>query len=158
MVTNVNKRGGCKASNGLVNWGSWWGDQWSGFAEGEVVHKDGQMEIVFEKTGAQSYSPQVFQENLFFENGREYTVSLDAKSTAPREVNLLVGEPLSSDPWFIPFMDTKVISIGEEVETHSFTFEMTSATNVNGKLVFEVGEINGVSIPSTITIDNVTIK
>ena len=145
-------------SNGLENWGSWWGDQWSGFAEGEVVHKDGQMEVIVDKTGAQSYSPQVFQENLLLENGREYTVSFDAKSTEAREINVLIGEPLSSDPWFTPFMDTKVISIGEEMTNHSFTFEMTNDTNLNGKLVFEVGKINGMSVPSTITLDNVMIE
>ncbi|MBN8210202.1 carbohydrate binding domain-containing protein [Bacillus sp. NTK071] len=145
-------------SNGLTNWGSWWGDQWSGAAEGEVVTEDGQMKIVVSKTGDQSYSPQVFQENLFFENGRTYTVSFDAKSSVARDINLVIGEPLSTDPWFIPFMETKQISIGTEMGTHTFTFEMQKATNVNGKLVFEVGKINGASVPSTITVDNVMIK
>ena len=145
-------------SNGLTNWGSWWGDQWSGAAEGEVVMEDGQMTIVVTKTGDQSYSPQVFQENLFFENGRTYTVSFDAKSSVARDINLVIGEPLSTDPWFIPFMDTKQISLGTEMGTYTFTFDMQKATNSNGKLVFEVGKVNGASVPSTITVDNVMIK
>ncbi|MDP4552182.1 carbohydrate binding domain-containing protein [Alkalihalobacillus macyae] len=145
-------------SNALTNWGSWWGDQWSGAAEGEVVMEDGQMKLVVTKTGDQSYSPQVFQENLLIENGRTYTVSFDAKSSVARDINLVIGEPLSQDPWFIPFMGTKQISIGTEMETHTFTFEMQKATNVNGKLVFEVGKVNGASVPSTITLDNVAIR
>ncbi|WP_273852812.1 carbohydrate binding domain-containing protein [Guptibacillus spartinae] len=144
-------------SNGLTNWGSWWGDQWSGIAEGEIAHEDGQMKLVVSKTGDQSYSPQVFQENLFLEEGTTYTVSFDAKASVAREINLVIGEPLTSDPWFIPFMETKKVSIGEETETHIFTFQMDQPTSVNGKIVFEVGKMDGEATPSTIVLDNVEI-
>ncbi|MYL65243.1 family 16 glycosylhydrolase [Bacillus hwajinpoensis] len=144
-------------SDGLTNWGSWWGDQWSGTAEGEITHEDGQMKIVVSKTGEQSYSPQVFQENLFLEEGQTYKVSFDAKATVAKDINLVIGEPLTSDPWFIPFMETKKVSIGEEIETHLFTFQMDQATSANGKIVFEVGKIDGVATPSTIVLDNVEI-
>ena len=144
-------------SNGLTNWGSWWGDQWSGIAEGEIAHEDGQMKIVVSKTGEQSYSPQVFQENLFLEEGTTYTVSFDAKASVTRDINLVIGEPLTTDPWFIPFMETKKVSIGEELETHTFTFQMDQATSANGKIVFEVGKIDGEATPSTIVLDNVEI-
>ncbi|WLR58292.1 carbohydrate-binding protein [Guptibacillus hwajinpoensis] len=144
-------------SNGLTNWGSWWGDQWSGIAEGEIAHEDGEMKIVVSKTGDQSYSPQVFQENLFLEEGTTYTVSFDAKASVARDINLVIGEPLTSDPWFIPFMETKKVSIGEGIDTHSFTFQMDHASSANGKIVFEVGEIEGDATPSTIVLDNVEI-
>ncbi|MCA0989302.1 carbohydrate binding domain-containing protein [Guptibacillus algicola] len=142
----------------LAHWGTWWGDQWSGVAEGDASVVNGQLEVAISKTGAQSYSPQVFQENLVLENGKTYQVSFDAKSSIARDIKLVIGEPLSNDPWFNTFTEPKVISITEEMKTQTMEFVMNQDTNVNGKLVFELGKVNGESVPATITLDNVKIE
>ncbi|WP_270182697.1 carbohydrate binding domain-containing protein [Alkalihalobacillus sp. CinArs1] len=139
-------------------WGTWWGDQWSGVAEGDASVVNGQLEVLISKTGAQSYSPQVYQENLVLEKGKTYRVSLDAESSIARDIKLVIGEPLSSDPWFNTFTEPKIISITEDMGTHTLEFVMNQDTNVNGKLVFELGMVNGESVPATITLDNVKIE
>ncbi|WP_349409245.1 carbohydrate binding domain-containing protein [Pseudalkalibacillus sp. SCS-8] len=144
-------------SNGDIHWATWWGDQWSGVAEGDAKVVDGKMQIDVLKTGYQPYSPQLFQENLFLEQGKTYEISFDAKSTTARPMNLQIGEPLTSDPWFIPFADTSTFFIGEEMDSYTVRFVMNHQTSMNGKLVFELGAINGESVPATITFDNVKI-
>ncbi|NBI30307.1 carbohydrate binding domain-containing protein [Chengkuizengella marina] len=144
-------------SSSIESWQAWWGDQWAGYAVGEMNAVDGLLVIDIEQTGDQSYSPQVFQDGLYFENGKTYTVSFDASSSEARQMNVNIGKELTEAPWFIPYAATQVINLSTDQENYHFTFTMNEDTYNNGKIVFELGNIAGQAIPATINLDNVSI-
>jgi beta-glucanase (GH16 family) len=128
-------------SAGTTEWSSWWGDQWSGYGEGTMTADNGELKVAISKIGNASYSPQVFQKGLLFENGSSYTVEFDARADLPRKMNVNIGKELSVDPWFISYMPMQSIDLTNEMKPYSFTFVMTEETYDNGKIVFELGNI-----------------
>ncbi|MFC7373414.1 carbohydrate binding domain-containing protein [Fictibacillus iocasae] len=125
------------------NWTAWWGDQWSGFGEGTLSSENGELKAVISKVGGASYAPQIYQKDLLFENGASYTVEFDARADVARKMNVNIGKELSSDPWFIPYVSVKTFDLTGEMKRHSFTFVMNEETYNDGKLVFELGNIEG---------------
>ncbi|WP_041968093.1 hypothetical protein, partial [Mesobacillus selenatarsenatis] len=49
---------------GMDGWISWWGDQWSGVAEGSADVENGELKVDITKVGGASYSPQIFQKGI----------------------------------------------------------------------------------------------
>jgi len=147
----------------VVSWKSWWGDNGSGYADGTFTNVDGVMVIDIQTTGTASYSPQVFQEGLTIKGNRTYTIEFDIKADVARPINVNLGESLAYSPWFNAFMTTDVVDVTTEWKHVVITFDMTQVTNINGKLVFEVGKIvdgDGISLTDGINklyIDNVAI-
>lgn len=139
------------------HWDSWWGDQWSGIGEGSLSTENGELKVEISKTGDQSYSPQFFQEGLFFEEGQTYVVSFDARTSQNRKIIVNIGKALQADPWFIQYVDSQTFDLTTEMKTYRFQFTMNQPTYHNGKIVFELGRIAGESIPADLHFDNVNI-
>ncbi|MBT2662838.1 carbohydrate binding domain-containing protein [Bacillus sp. ISL-45] len=144
-------------SDGTESWSAWWGDQWSGYAGGEMTIENEQLKVAISQVGAQSYAPQVFQKGLLFENGSRYTVTFDARAEVPRKMNVNIGKELSYDPWFIAYMPTHTVDLTTEMVHHSVTFVMTEETYADGKIVFELGNILEGNAATNVYLDNVSI-
>ncbi|MBT2640023.1 carbohydrate binding domain-containing protein [Bacillus sp. ISL-39] len=144
-------------SDGTESWSAWWGDQWSGYAGGEMTIENEQLKVAISQVGAQSYAPQVFQKGLLFENGSRYTVTFDARAEVPRKMNVNIGKELSYDPWFIAYMPTHTVDLTTEMAHHSVTFVMTEETYADGKIVFELGNILDGNAATNVYLDNVSI-
>jgi beta-glucanase (GH16 family) len=144
-------------SDGMEGWTAWWGDQWSGVSEGMILSENGELKVAISSVGNKSYSPQVYQKDLLFENGSSYTVTFDARADEPRKMNVNIGKELSVDPWFINYVPVQTKDLTTEMQTYSITFTMTEATYADGKIVFELGNIAGGSAATNVYLDNVRI-
>jgi hypothetical protein len=145
-------------SDGTTEWSSWWGDQWSGYGEGTMTVENGELKVAISSIGNASYSPQVYQKGLLFENGSSYTVEFDARADMPRKMNVNLGKELTVDPWFISFMPMKTIDLTPEMARYSFTFVMNEETYDDGKIVFELGNILDGNAATNIYLDNISIQ
>jgi beta-glucanase (GH16 family) len=144
-------------SAGTESWSSWWGDQWSGYAAGEMAADNGELKVAISQIGGASYSPQVFQKDLLFENGSSYTVAFDARADVPRKMNVNIGRELSTDPWFIAYKPTHTVDLTTDMTHHRITFVMTEETYADGKIVFELGNIFEGNAATNVYLDNVSI-
>jgi hypothetical protein len=144
--------------DGTTEWSSWWGDQWSGYGEGTMTVENGELKVAISGIGNASYSPQVYQKGLLYENGSSYTVEFDARADMPRKMNVNVGKELTVDPWFISFMPMKTIDLTPEMARYSFTFVMDEETYDDGKIVFELGNILDGNAATNIYLDNISIQ
>lgn len=145
-------------SDGTTGWSSWWGDQWSGYGEGTMTAENGELKVAISSIGNASYSPQVYQKGLLFENGSSYTVTFDARADMPRKMNVNVGKELTADPWFISYMPMKTIDLTTQMARYSFTFVMNEETYDDGKIVFELGNILDGNAATNIYLDNISIQ
>ncbi|WP_423409179.1 carbohydrate binding domain-containing protein [Heyndrickxia sp. MSNUG] len=143
--------------NGTADWSSWWGDQWSGYGVGTMTAEAGELKVAISQVGGASYAPQVFQKDLLFENGATYTVTFEARAEQPRKVNVNIGKELTNEPWFISYMPTQTIDLTSEKKQYTITFVMNEETYNDGKIVFELGNINGGNAATNVYLDNVTI-
>lgn len=141
----------------VLDFSEYWGDEYNGFASGSVKNVDGVMVINLETTGSLSFVPQVYQDGLLIKTNRTYVVEFDIKADTARSINVNLGEGLDHDPWFVQFMDTEVVEVTTVWKRVKITFNMTLATNSNGKLVFELGQIEGTEGANNIYIDNIMI-
>ncbi|MDP5275154.1 carbohydrate binding domain-containing protein [Chengkuizengella axinellae] len=141
----------------VAPWFVWWGDEWNGLAEGDALVENGLFKVQLESIGGLPFIPQVVQEGLPFVSGETYTVSFDAKSTSPKKINVNVGKGLDTAPWFIPYVETQQIELSTEMQTYTFTFTMNEASYDNGKIVFELGAIDGEAVTGDVFFDNISI-
>ncbi|WP_280846805.1 carbohydrate binding domain-containing protein [Mesobacillus selenatarsenatis] len=141
----------------MDGWVSWWGDQWSGVAEGSANVENGELKVDITKVGGASYSPQIFQKGITFEKGKTYNVTFDARANDARKVNVNIGKELTEDPWFIPYAPTQTFDLTNEMQTFTYSFEMTEDTFNDGKIVFELGNIQDGNAATTVFLDNVSI-
>ncbi|MGV2939603.1 carbohydrate binding domain-containing protein [Mesobacillus sp. LC4] len=142
---------------GMAGWVSWWGDQWSGVAEGTADVENGELKVDITMVGGASYSPQIFQKGITFEKGKTYNVTFDARANDARKVNVNIGKELTEDPWFIPYAPTQTFDLTNEMQTFTYSFEMTEDTFNDGKMVFELGNIQDGNAATTVFLDNVSI-
>lgn len=138
-------------------WNVWWGDVNSGEASGSITSGTGKLDIHLLTSGNQSYSPHLFQEGLYFEQGRTYRLTFEANSTEARKMMINIGKALTADPWFIKYLDSNVIDLNEELQIYTVDFQMNQETFDNGKLVFELGRIDGQFMPSIVTLSNISM-
>jgi beta-glucanase (GH16 family) len=103
-------------------------------AQGSVV--DGEYAVEITDGGANAWDVHVGQTGFTVEKDREYTVSFDAYSTAPREVFPLVGK--NSDPWTV-YSDNGAISLSTNRKTYTFSFTMKGETDTQARFGFDIG-------------------
>lgn len=139
------------------NWQLWEADEWSGPGAAIFSVTDGNLSIEVTAVGYVAHSPQVYQEGFTFVNGETYQVSFDAKALAPKTINVNVGKALGYDPWWTAYAPTQTYILGTEVTSYTFNFVMNEETFDNGKIVFELGTINGDTTLTTIEISNIKI-
>ncbi|NLS14052.1 DUF5011 domain-containing protein [Vibrio sp. SM6] len=129
------------------------GETWvlqEGVGTTEIV--DGQLVISDYKPGA-SWQPRLVQSNVKFEVGETYVVSFDAKVGEARNIVLQVGELLTTDPWYAPFMDDTTVAITTDMTRHSVQFTAKEAAANAGHVIFAIG--GGAATP--VTLDNISV-
>lgn len=134
----------------------WEQDEWSGPGAGTMTQSSGVLTIDVTSVG-NSYSPQVFQDGLVFENGGEYLVRFDASSLVSKTINVNVGKALTTAPWWVGYVPTQTYVLDTQVNTYEFAFTMTEESYDNGKIVFELGTVNGDATTTVVNISNIKI-
>ena len=121
MPINTNLFRNADFSSGSEGWESaiW------GTVEGTSVLKDGTATFDLKKVGAEDYMPQLKQQNLQFENGQKYKVSMNINSTVARKIVLKVQK--DGGDWYVYHSKQVDLKVGaNEVSTK---FVMDKATD-----------------------------
>ncbi|MDO5522085.1 MAG: Ig-like domain-containing protein [bacterium] len=123
-------------------------------------HENNAAAFDIQDTGDADWKIQLKQNNISLENGKWYTISLDAKSTITRKIMYALQRDGSSDNDWTPYSGTQVIELTNEFKTFTTTFQMTSKTDLSTILSISMGSVDGVQItvPHTVTIDNIKLN
>ncbi len=113
--------------------------------------KDGKYALDISAVGTQNYQVQLIQHDLHLEKDQLYEFSFDASASAARTLEVNVEQ--HTDPWASYLKEKLNFDIGTESNTYTLKFQMTAATDTNGRLSFNAGAATG-----TLTLDNVTLK
>ena len=113
--------------------------------------KDGKYVLDISAIGTQNYQVQLIQHDLHLEKDQWYEISFDASASAARTLEVNVEQ--HTDPWASYLKEKQNFDIGTESKTYSLKFQMTAATDTNGRLSFNAGAATGV-----LTLDNVKLK
>jgi hypothetical protein len=111
-------------------------------------------------TGDADWKIQLKQTGITLENGKWYTISLDAKSTVNRDIMYALQKDGSSDNDWTPYSGSQVVSLTNTYQTFTKTFKMTSQTDTATILSISMGAVSGTQISSqhTVTIDNIKLE
>lgn len=105
-----------------------------GEAKAEIAN--GAMNITTTKEGEKDYSVQLVQAGIPFEKGATYKVSFDASASAARTMNVAVKAP---DYGYAEYMPATSVELTTVNNTYSYEFKMTSDSDANGRLEFNMG-------------------
>ena len=128
-----------------------WTLQTHGDASATGVAKDGKYQFDISAVGTQNYQVQLIQHDLHLEKGQWYEISFEASASAARALEVNVEQ--HNDPWDSYLTEKQNFEIGTESKKFTFNFQMTAATDTNGRLSFNAGAATG-----TLTLDNVVLK
>ena len=109
------------------------------------------------------WEPRIHNQGIYFEQGKTYQVSFDAKSDLPRSIKMHIGELFKGAPYFQYFMGDgqTIYDLNTTYQTFTTTFTMTDDSNLNGAILFEFGDVDGnigtSNLITTVYIDNVVI-
>lgn len=127
---------------------AWTLNVWDGEANGIIENEEYKIEI--NSIGSENHQIQLIQSGLILENEQSYKVTFDAYSTANRTLELNVEQHES--PWTSYLNSQKNFDLTKSKKTYSFIFTMTQATDLNGRLSFNVG-----ASTEPIYLDNISI-
>ncbi|CAM3795476.1 carbohydrate binding domain-containing protein [Cohnella lubricantis] len=109
-------------------------------SDASISSEDGQLKVAFTNyDGWFVYSTQVYQDHLQLDAGITYTLSFTAKATDSKDLIVSVENAGKSD---IQYLAATTIPLTAEYATYSYDFTMGSASDPNGKLVFQLGSNN----------------
>ncbi len=147
-------------AGGIEPWEAWsTNGQWSGEGEVALSALAGELLVDVAKAGAIAYNPQVRQYGLSFAKGKTYTVSFRARASLPKSIQVNLGKELKSYPFYLPYAPTRVFQLGEAMQPYAFSFVMKeeSPTDGLGKLVFELGSVDGEAIAARVALADVRV-
>jgi hypothetical protein len=128
-----------------------WDLQVHGDAQATGDAKDGKYQLDISAIGTQNYQVQLIQHDLHLEKDQWYEISFDASAGAARTLEVNVEQHV--DPWASYLSEKQNFEVGTASKTFTFQFQMTAATDTNGRLSFNAGAATG-----TLTLDNVKLK
>lgn len=119
--------------------------------EGSAEIKDKQIVISTTDAGKAVYSIQLVQPNVPLKKGGKYKVTFDAYADAARTMIADISGP---DHNFTRYLKDTTVELGTEKKTHTLEFQMTSDSDANGRLEFNLGNT---ASTATVYISNVRI-
>ena len=113
---------------------------------------DNTMTVKTTGQGTVDYSVQLVQAGIPFEKGATYQVSFDASAASDRSMKTAIKAP---DHGYSEYMPSKTVALTTEKQNFSYEFKMTSDSDANGRLEFNMGAADSTA---NIYIRNVSIK
>lgn len=123
----------------LSRWSTWFGDGGAGSA---AYGGEQEVAVTVSNAGWAEHSAQLFIDGLNLPDG-DYVIRFKAKALAARNINVNVGKGLDVDPWFVEFMPQKNYALTTEWQSFTHYFTKSNASYNDGKLVFELGLVEG---------------
>ncbi|ADQ44988.1 Glucan endo-1,3-beta-D-glucosidase [Caldicellulosiruptor kronotskyensis 2002] len=147
--------GSFETQEALDNW-HWWSSAGNNVA---MSIENGELKLSVSSIGSDPWDPQLYRQEIPLVNGKNYKISFKARATYPRKINVAIGKPLTSDPWFIEYMPKKTIDITSEMAQYEIYFAMNNPTDLGAKLAIEIGNVAGYSqVPFDIYFDDIQIE
>ncbi|WP_267890512.1 carbohydrate binding domain-containing protein [Paenibacillus bouchesdurhonensis] len=143
-------------SEGTDDWSAYWGDEWNGHSSGSLTQRGGEMVIQIDTAGSQNWNPQISQEGIRLEEGKTYQISLDARASVSRKINIGLGKKLSEDPWHVGYFGTD-LSLATNMQRYTFTFTMNGTTEDHARIDINVGELEGLGSNTEVILDNIVL-
>lgn len=119
-------------------------------AQASGIIDDGAYSVSITDGGENAWDIHMGQTGLLIETGKEYSVSFDARSDAPRQISAFVGK--DSDPWTL-YSGTRDISVTSSWQTYTYSFTMNEPTDPQSRLGFDIG-----GDPNDVSFDNVLLR
>ena len=110
------------------------------------------LHIDTKNAGELDYSVQVVQANIPFEKGYQYALSFDAYADENRTMITGITAP---DNGYIRYMNDTKVELTTKKKTYRYTFDMTAASDANGRVEFNLGNQSSVA---SVHITNVKVE
>lgn len=120
--------------------------------EGAAEIKDGKMIITSQNAGVVDYSVQLVQPNLPMRKGSKYQVTFDAYASEERDIIVCVSAP---DNGWIRYLEDTILTLSTDMQTYTYTFEMTTKDDPNGRLEYNLGNRGSIA---DVIITNVKVE
>ncbi|MDE7131262.1 MAG: carbohydrate binding domain-containing protein [Lachnospiraceae bacterium] len=121
-----------------------------GAATAEI--KDEVLHVNSKQIGTVNYHVQIVQADLPIEKGSSYKLTYDAWADEDRTMVTAVKAP---DRGYICYMDETMVDLTKESQTFEHVFNMTSDSDANGRVEFNLGSQGSVA---AVHIDNVRLE
>lgn len=120
--------------------------------EGKAEIKNKQIVLSTTNAGTADYSIQLVQPNVPLQKGGKYKVTFDAYAD---EARTMIADISGPDHNYTRYLSDTTVDLGTKKETYTLKFQMTSDSDANGRLEFNLG-----NTPSTATvyISNVRVE
>ncbi|PKK97759.1 MAG: hypothetical protein CVV57_10685, partial [Tenericutes bacterium HGW-Tenericutes-2] len=125
-----------------------WG--WHGSGNFTVAITGGVAKIDVYDTWTLFYGVQFYLQNRELVQGHTYKITFMAKADDPRPIQMQME---SGGAKFAAIFD-----LTTDWVTYTYEYTHTTASFTNGKFGFFLGNINGLSVPTTVYLDNVTVE
>lgn len=113
-----------------------WGFLLAGTGEASATITDNMLTINTMNAGKLDYSVQVVQPNIPMQQGKRYRLSFDAYATENRT---LITDITAPDNGYIRYLTDTMVQLGTEKQNYSYEFNMTAASDKNGRVEFNLG-------------------
>lgn len=134
-------------------------ENWSTFTQGgeaDIFIRDGQLVVSVKKTGSVEHGVQLYQDGFSLEQGCKYKMSFDAYSTIPRKIEYRVQ--LNGGDYHA--YNSQIVDLTTSIQTFTFEFEMTEASDPAPRLAFNLGLPKGVDSLEAheVMLDNIVLE
>ena len=120
--------------------------------EGKAEIKNKQIVLSTTNAGTADYSIQLVQPNVPLQKGGKYKVTFDAYAD---EARTMIADISGPDHNYTRYLSDTKLDLGTEKKTYTLAFQMTSDSDANGRLEFNLGNVDSTA---TVYITNVRIE
>ncbi len=110
---------------------------------------NGTYTISIQNGGTEGWHVQLSLNNIELENGKDYEVRIQAKASEERTIFIYAG--MNKDPWS-SYSGYSSYTLGTGFNLYTLSFQMQNATDLNSRLVIDLGKS-----ASSVVIDEVSI-
>jgi hypothetical protein len=136
--------------SGSDNW-VWWAGN-GGDATPAV--ENGEAKIKVSNVGSETWSVQWRQEKTGLVKGKSYIVKFDARSSAPRKIQVILEHSGGS---YTKYYGPKDFDITTDMATYTCEFTMEESDDPDAHLVFCLGAVGRIGKPHFVYFDNVSL-
>ena len=119
---------------------------------GKAEIKNKQIVLSTTNAGTADYSIQLVQPNVPLQKGGKYKVTFDAYAD---EARTMIADISGPDHNYTRYLSDTKLDLGTEKKTYTLAFQMTSDSDANGRLEFNLGNVDSTA---TVYITNVRVE
>ena len=120
--------------------------------EGKAEIKNKQIVLSTTNAGTADYSIQLVQPNVPLQKGGKYKVTFDAYAD---EARTMIADISGPDHNYTRYLSDTKLDLGTKKKTYTLAFQMTSDSDANGRLEFNLGNVDSTA---TVYITNVRVE